>query len=201
MARGQPPSFAGMGLALAEMDSPGESRTPPGGLRTPVRLGRACERAGCGRHLCGRHDHCRLARRQEDASGCGHPSVARLAPTGRSSLDAGQTKRDAVMPGALPVMRPKLPAASSVFPYLSEIDTSRIYSNFGPLAIRLEHRLAAHFGVGDHAVTTVANATLGLALALTAQQARVGSLCVIPAWTFVASPQAASLAGLTAYFV
>ena len=105
------------------------------------------------------------------------------------------------MPGALPVMRPKLPAASSVFPYLSEIDTSRIYSNFGPLAIRLEHRLAAHFGVGDHAVTTVANATLGLALALTAQQARVGSLCVIPAWTFVASPQAASLAGLTAYFV
>ncbi len=105
------------------------------------------------------------------------------------------------MPSAVPVMRPKLPCASSVLPYLSEIDASRIYSNFGPLAIRLEHRLAAHFTVGEHAVTTVANATLGLALALTAQQVASGTLCVIPAWTFVASAQAASLARLTPYFV
>jgi dTDP-4-amino-4,6-dideoxygalactose transaminase len=105
------------------------------------------------------------------------------------------------MSNAVPVMRPKLPGASSVLPYLSEIDTGRIYSNFGPLATRLEHRLAAHLGVGDHAVTTVANATLGLALALMAQQPAAGTLCVIPAWTFVASPQAASLAGLIPYFV
>ena len=138
---------------------------------------------------------------QEDAPGCGRPSMVRLAPAGRSSLEAGPTKRDAIMPGAVPIMRPKLPAASSVLPYLSDIDASRIYSNFGPLAIRLEHRLAAHFRVGDHAVTTVANATLGLALALSAQQVTAGTLCVIPAWTFVASPQAARLAGLTPYFV
>ncbi len=105
------------------------------------------------------------------------------------------------MPSAVPVMRPKLPASSSILPYLSELDTNRIYSNFGPLAIRLEQRLAAHFGAGDHAVTTVANGTLGLALALTAQQVAPGTLCVIPAWTFVASPQAARLAGLIPYFV
>jgi dTDP-4-amino-4,6-dideoxygalactose transaminase len=98
-------------------------------------------------------------------------------------------------------MRPKLPGASSIFPYLSDIDANRIYSNFGPLAIRLERRLAAHFKVGDHAVTTVANATIGLALVLMAQQVTPGTLCVIPAWTFVASPQAASLAGLIPYFV
>ena len=98
------------------------------------------------------------------------------------------------MPSAVPVMRPKLPASSSILPYLSELDTNRIYSNFGPLAIRLEQRLAAHFGAGDHAVTTVANGTLGLALALTAQQVAPETLCVIPAWTFVASPQAARLA-------
>ena len=90
---------------------------------------------------------------------------------------------------------------SPVLLYLSDIDTGRIYSNFGPLAIRLEHRLAAHFSIGDHAVTTVANATLGLALALSAQQVTAGTLCVIPGWTFVASPQAARLAGLTPYFV
>ena len=105
------------------------------------------------------------------------------------------------MPGAVPIMRPKLPAAPSVLSYLSEIDASRIYSNFGPLAIRLEHRLAEHFRVGDHAVTTVANATLGLTLALMAQRVTPGTLCVIPAWTFVASAQAAMLAGLIPYFV
>src|SRR5690349_11199500 len=105
------------------------------------------------------------------------------------------------MSDAVPVMWPKLPAASAVLPYLVDIDTSRIYSNFGPLTVRLERRLAAHFAVGDHAITTVANATLGLALALTAQRAKAGSLCVIPAWTFVASSQAASLAGLIPYFV
>ena len=105
------------------------------------------------------------------------------------------------MQNALPVMRPKLPASSSVLPYLSEIDSNRIYSNFGPLSIRLEQRLAAHFRTGDHAVTSVANGTLGLVLALTAQQVPAGSLCVIPAWTFAASPQAAVLAGLVPYFV
>lgn len=98
-------------------------------------------------------------------------------------------------------MRPKLPAAHSVLPYLSAIDSTRIYSNFGPLAIQLENRLAAHFGVADNAVTTVANATLGLTLALAAQGAAPGTLCVMPAWTFVASPQAAILAGLVPYFV
>jgi len=105
------------------------------------------------------------------------------------------------MRSTVPVMRPKLPAASSVLPYLSAIDASRIYSNFGPLTIRLEQRLAAHFNVGDHAVTTVANATLGLTLALMTQQVTAGSLCVIPAWTFVASAQAATLAGLVPYLV
>lgn len=105
------------------------------------------------------------------------------------------------MPDLLPIMRPKLPGARSVLPYLSGIDTARLYSNFGPLATQLEKRLAAHYGMVDHAVTTVANATLGLTLALTAQHAKRGTLCVIPAWTFVASPQAAMLAGLVPYFV
>lgn len=105
------------------------------------------------------------------------------------------------MPDALPIMRPKLPSARSLLPYLSAIDNARVYSNFGPLTTQLENRLAAHFGVVDNAITTVANATLGLTLALAAQRVRPGALCVIPAWTFVASPQAAILAGLVPYFV
>jgi dTDP-4-amino-4,6-dideoxygalactose transaminase len=101
----------------------------------------------------------------------------------------------------IPVMRPQLPATERLLPYLSRIDQSRIYSNFGPLTAELEDRLAAHFAIPGAAVTTVANATLGLTLALSAQGARPATLCLMPAWTFVASAQAAVAAGLVPFFV
>jgi dTDP-4-amino-4,6-dideoxygalactose transaminase len=98
-------------------------------------------------------------------------------------------------------MRPMLPPAERLLPYLKQIDSARIYSNFGPLALSFERRLAAHFDLPEPAVTTVANATLGLALALLAQQVRPGTLCMLPAWTFIASAHAVRLAGLVPYFV
>ncbi len=98
-------------------------------------------------------------------------------------------------------MRPKLPSAQSLLPYLRRIDELRIYSNFGPLSAEFEDRLAVHFAVPRHGVTTIANGTWGLALALAAQGARPGTLCVVPAWTFIASAQAASMAGLVPFFV
>lgn len=99
------------------------------------------------------------------------------------------------------IMRPKLPSAERITRYLETIDTSRIYSNFGPLVTSLEERLAARYGTGQETVVTVANATLGLMLVLAAQGARPGTLCVMPAWTFIASAHAAMLAGLVPYFV
>lgn len=102
---------------------------------------------------------------------------------------------------ALPIMRPKLPSAVAMLPYLSSIDSTRVYSNFGPLAMQLENRLAVYFGVADNGIATAANGTLGLVLTLMAQRVKPGTLCVIPAWTFVASAQAARLAGLVPYFV
>jgi dTDP-4-amino-4,6-dideoxygalactose transaminase len=101
----------------------------------------------------------------------------------------------------IPVMWPKLPTLERLSPYLKRIDLSRVYTNFGPLACSLEERLASHYGLGGGMVTTVANATLGLMLALTAQGARPGSLCMLPAWTFIASAHAAVMAGLVPYFV
>jgi len=98
-------------------------------------------------------------------------------------------------------MRPKLPPAKRLLPYLARIDDSRIYSNYGPLVLELESRLADHFGAQSRSVVTVANGTLGLTLALLAQGARSGTLCMMPAWTFVASPHAAQLAGLVPFFV
>lgn len=100
-----------------------------------------------------------------------------------------------------PIMRPKLPLAERIVPYLREIDTARIYSNFGPLNLSLEQRLATHFGVRNEMVITTSNATQGLTLALTTLGARPGTLCVMPAWTFIASAHAAIAAGLIPYFV
>lgn len=102
---------------------------------------------------------------------------------------------------SIPIMRPKLPSATLLAPYLQSIDASRIYSNFGPLAVSLEDRLAAHYGLKQGTVATVANATLGLAIALAVQQPPPGTLCAMPAWTFVASAHAAVMAGLVPYFV
>jgi dTDP-4-amino-4,6-dideoxygalactose transaminase len=101
----------------------------------------------------------------------------------------------------IPIMRPKLPVTERLVGYLRRIDESRLYSNFGPLACSLEDRLAEHYGLGTGTVTTVANATLGLALALAAQGAKPGTLCALPAWTFVASAHAVVNAGLIPYFI
>lgn len=101
----------------------------------------------------------------------------------------------------IPIMRPKLPSAERLLPYLDAIDRSRIYSNFGPLSALFERRLAAHFDAPGDTVATVANGTLGLALALAAQSPRPRTLCVTPAWTFIASAQAAAFAGLVPFFV
>lgn len=102
---------------------------------------------------------------------------------------------------SIPIMRPRLPSADRLIPYLKSIDASRLYSNFGPLAVSLEDRLAERFDLNEGTVATVANATLGLAIALAAQQPRPGTLCAMPAWTFVASAHAAVMAGLVPYFV
>lgn len=101
----------------------------------------------------------------------------------------------------IPVARPLLPLAARIVPYLDEIDSGRIYSNFGPLVLRLEERLCERFGLSDGSVTTVANGTLGLMLGLMSSNAEAGSLCIMPAWTFAATAEAAMAAGLKPYFV
>jgi dTDP-4-amino-4,6-dideoxygalactose transaminase len=105
------------------------------------------------------------------------------------------------MSAAIPTFRPRLPSAEALAPFLREIDENRWYSNFGPLNRRFEAALARHFGVASGSVVTVANATLGLTIALQdAADGRPG-LCMMPAWTHVASPVSALAAGLTPWFV
>jgi dTDP-4-amino-4,6-dideoxygalactose transaminase len=103
---------------------------------------------------------------------------------------------------AVPVCKPKLPAADRLLPYLREIDASRWYSNHGPLSRRFEARLAEHAAAasGDD-VVVVSNATAALTAALLALDVAPGSLCMMPAWTFAASAHAVLNAGLIPWFV
>lgn len=101
----------------------------------------------------------------------------------------------------LPLMRPRLPNAAALLPYLTEIDGNRWYANFGPLESRLEQRLAAMLGLANGQVTGLANGTVALALALAeAADGRAG-YCLMPSFTFVATAQAALAAGLKPWFL
>jgi dTDP-4-amino-4,6-dideoxygalactose transaminase len=100
----------------------------------------------------------------------------------------------------LNVLRPRLPSASELLPYLEEIDERRWYSNGGPLVTRLEEQLSRHYRFADRSVVTVANATVGLTAALLARRIPAGSVCLVPSWTFAATPHAARAAGLTPWF-
>lgn len=99
------------------------------------------------------------------------------------------------------LMRPRLPAAPALRPYLEEIDRNRWYSNHGPLERRLVARLAGHFGLPEGGVTSAANGTVALTLALMAATGGSSETCLVPAFTFVATAHAVRLAGLTPRFV
>lgn len=101
----------------------------------------------------------------------------------------------------IPLRQSRLPTADDLLPYLRRIDTAQWYTNFGGLVRSLESRFADHFGVAPEEVVTVANGTLGLLAALQAQGVKPGGYCLMPSFTFAATPAAALAAGLVPYFV
>ncbi len=107
--------------------------------------------------------------------------------------------------GWLPLRRAFLPVGEKLLPYLREIDKNQWYSNFGPLARRLEAALAQHFDVPEGGVLTVSSATVGLQLALSGAENRdAGShrrRCAVPAFSFPAAATVPRTAGYDAVFV
>lgn len=98
----------------------------------------------------------------------------------------------------LPLIVPNPPRLGDYKDALERIEASGIYSNFGPEARRFEERAAERLFGGEGACLTVANATLGLMLALKdAVGDANGRYAVMPAFTFAATAQAAWWAGLT----
>ncbi|MFI4965126.1 MAG: DegT/DnrJ/EryC1/StrS family aminotransferase [Caulobacterales bacterium] len=103
-------------------------------------------------------------------------------------------------PAPIAVARPRLPTAEAILPYLQRIDEARWYSNFGPLLVELEQRLAERFRP-ETQIVTVANATQALTLTLQAMDLPPGGHVVLPAWTFVATAHAVVQAGLKPWFL
>jgi len=98
----------------------------------------------------------------------------------------------------IPLLAPAMPSADALLPYLRRIDENRWYTNFGPLSAEFEQRLIEHTAptLTPRNVTTVANCTLGLELALQAHGLRSGAHVLIPAITFVATATAIVRTGM-----
>jgi dTDP-4-amino-4,6-dideoxygalactose transaminase len=104
----------------------------------------------------------------------------------------------------IPVLRPRLPSADDLLPYLRRIDDTRIYTNWGPLVGELERRLAAHFQLPNHAVVSASSGTTALAGAILAAAGRgrpERPLALIPALTFVATATAVEQCGYEPYLL
>ncbi len=101
----------------------------------------------------------------------------------------------------IPLMRPLLLGHENAIHYLRQIDKNRWYSNIGPLVQQLEARLGELFGSGKGSVVTVSNGTAGLVNALRAMNLPRGTFCLLPSWTFIATPASVVAAGLIPYFI
>ena len=99
------------------------------------------------------------------------------------------------------LMRPRLPDRQALASYLAEIDENRWYSNFGPLERRFEANLAVYFGLGERQVVCVANGTQALSISLKSVARFPVGYCLMPSFTFAATPHAAVSAGLEPYFL
>jgi dTDP-4-amino-4,6-dideoxygalactose transaminase len=103
----------------------------------------------------------------------------------------------------IPFLRPSPPPLSQAIDRLQEIESSGVYSNFGPKNSELEQQLLATFFAGRGRCATVCNATIALMLALktvaedSPPQRRYA---LMPSFTFAATAHAALWAGLTPIF-
>jgi dTDP-4-amino-4,6-dideoxygalactose transaminase len=102
-------------------------------------------------------------------------------------------------PLPIPLIRPNPPRLSTLTGALAEIEDSGIFSNYGPVNTRFEQRVVSDIFEARGACVTVANATLGLMLAI---KNAVGwhtkrRYALMPSFTFAAAAHAALWCGLT----
>jgi dTDP-4-amino-4,6-dideoxygalactose transaminase len=99
-----------------------------------------------------------------------------------------------------PLVDPNPPRLSEHLDVLTRVERSGIYSNNGPELRAFEAEATDNLFGGQGACLGVANATLGLMLAIRQAAGRergTGRLALMPAFTFAATAQAAEWCGLT----
>lgn len=92
-----------------------------------------------------------------------------------------------------------MPTYRQLSRYLKRIDKSGTYTNFGPLSVELENRLAKHLGIQPNQICSIANATLGISGLITTAFTKPD--VQVPSWTFTATPAAILLSGFNIEFV
>ena len=100
----------------------------------------------------------------------------------------------------IPLLVPDLPKRAELSQYLDQMDQARWYTNFGPLSRRFERGLQTLFANPAPEISTMANCTLALELALTGLRLSAGANVLIPAFTFAATASAVLRAGLRPVF-
>lgn len=98
----------------------------------------------------------------------------------------------------IPITRPELPPLEQYTALLSEIWESRMLSNFGPMAQRLESMTASYIGVPTRVVVS---GDVGLTLTIAALELPKGSVCLVPSFTFNSTVNAVLWNGLIPVFV
>lgn len=97
---------------------------------------------------------------------------------------------------------PVLPSADRLLPYLRTIDATRIYTNYGPLLLELEHRLARQMQLAEGSVICTSSGTTAIVGSILATAGRATAkrpLALIPAFTFVATAAAVQQCGYEPY--
>lgn len=101
----------------------------------------------------------------------------------------------------IPLLRPDMPSAEELRPWLERIDTAGQYTNFGPLCRELEGELAKLIpNLSGAQVASTSSGTLGLELALAALGLAPGTPVAVPSLTFAATASAVRRAGLEPVF-
>lgn len=105
--------------------------------------------------------------------------------------------------GAEPAFKMPMPIGQLYFPSWDRYESAvrgifdrQYYNNNGPLLTQLEDKLQQFLGI-KHAIC-VSNATIGLMMV--ADALRLSGKVILPAFTFIASPQSVSWAGLEPLF-
>ena len=106
----------------------------------------------------------------------------------------------------IPILKTRLPDCHDLAPYIKEIDSNKIYTNYGPLNHRLRARLASLYNISEDNICLLSSGTAGLFaclwLIINDLSKHPSDVVVgVPAWTFIATAQVPFLLGVKVVFL